>query len=341
MREQKDFNPELCHDLLLEKIKPSMAYNDDADYNKWKRQLREKFRELTGLDQIEQNACEPNFNIEWTEQKEGYSLTRFTFESEVGETVPCYFLVPSTGKKKYPLAIALQGHSNGFHISIGEQKYENDVNSFPRGMHAIQAVENGYAALAIEQRGMGERRPISRNRHKDVKCTYAALTAIGLGRTILGERIWDISKAIDVVEQNFPVCDTSDIIITGGSGGGTASFYAACYDERIKLCAPVCSFCSYKESILSIAHCSCNYIPFSYKYFDMHDLAALIAPRKLAIVTGKLDEIFPINGVERSYEVVKKIYARAGVPNNCSLSVTEEGHRWINDIVWDAINKIK
>jgi hypothetical protein len=52
------------------------------------------------------------------------------------------------------------------------------------------------------------------------------------------------------------------IVITGNSGGGTASFYSACLDERIKISAPSCSFCTYDSSILDIHHCPCNQIPY-------------------------------------------------------------------------------
>ena len=88
-----------------------------------------------------------------------------TFESEKGEFVPCYLLIPDTGKEKYPVAITLQGHSTGFHNSIGVVKYEQDEAYQPRGQFAIQTVKNGFIALAIEQRGMGERRPSARHQN--------------------------------------------------------------------------------------------------------------------------------------------------------------------------------
>ena len=40
-----------------------------------------------------------SINIESSEKKEGYTLTRFTFASEVGTKVPCYLIVPDTGKE--------------------------------------------------------------------------------------------------------------------------------------------------------------------------------------------------------------------------------------------------
>lgn len=339
MREQKFINSELCHDLLLTKMQPKLAYSQMVDYDEWKRELQAKFLELTGLDEIAKSDCPLNFDVEWKEEKDGYTLIRFTFDSEIGETVPCYLLVPNTGKKKYPVAITMQGHTTGFHNSIGEPKSEEDEKNYPRNAFAIQAVQNGFIALAIEQRGMGERKPFHGNRLPQSKCVYASRVAISLGRTILGERIWDIHKAIDVLEQYFPECDMDKILITGNSGGGTISYYSACYDQRIKLSVPSCSFCSYKESILSIAHCACNYIPLAYKYFDMQDLACMIAPRKLVVVTGEKDTIFPIDGVRRSYETVKEIYAKNQADHHCRLIETPMDHWWCVDIVWNAINE--
>jgi hypothetical protein len=138
--------------------------------------------------------------------------------------------------------------------------------------------------------------------------------------------------------SNFKEADTDKILITGASGGGTVSYYAACYDERIKLSVPSCSFSPYPESILDIRHCNCNYIPSAFRYFDMQDLASLIVPRRLAIVAGKEDEIFPIEGVQRGFETVKQIYSDDGAEDKCRLVVTPKPHWWCVDIVWKTIN---
>ena len=329
---------ELCHDILNEQIKQELAFDPRANYAEWRERLREKFHTLTGLDQIEKNACEPALEIELEEKKDGYTLTRFTFASEVGTRVPCYLLVPDTGKESYPVAITLQGHSTGFHNSIGEIKFpERDTSYQPRGAFGLQAVQNGYAALCIEQRGMGERRPTEKPRDAKM-CLYTAMTALMLGRTVLGERVWDIHCAIDVLRDSFPVCNTEQILVTGNSGGGTATFYAACYDERIKLAVPSCSFCSYKTSILDMFHCSCNYIPNAYRYFEMQDLSALIAPRPVVAIAGELDPIFPIHGVREAYATMEAIYRASGAGENCHLVVTPREHWWCEDLVWKTIN---
>ena len=149
---------ELCHQLLM-KAPPELSFDETKDYVFWKMQIKEKFIELTGLKNIEKNACPLNLQIESEEQKDGYKQIRFVFESEKGAFVPCYLLIPDMGKDKYPVAITLQGHSSGFHNSVGIVKYEGDEEFQKRGQFAIQAVKNGFIALALEQRGMGERRP--------------------------------------------------------------------------------------------------------------------------------------------------------------------------------------
>ena len=101
---------------------------------------------------------------------------------------------------------------------------------------------------------------------------------------------------------------------------------------------PSCAFCPYEESILNIYHCPCNYIPSAYKYFEMQDLAALIAPRRLVLIAGQKDNIFPIEGVRRGYKTVTDIYAAAGAPDACKLVETPEKHWWCVDLVWETIN---
>ena len=329
---------DLCHKILVNKNNGKLRYDNNApNYLAWKKSIKEKLIELLGLDIIAQNSCKLKLTIESDVKKEFYRQIRFVFESEIGAFVPCYLLVPNTNKKKYPLAITLQGHSTGFHNSIGEPKYERDFEYVKRGDFGVQAVKNGYAALCVEQRAMGERKTMA---HDDSRmCTFPTLVAFMLGRTTIGERIWDIMRVIDLLPE-FDFIDTEKILITGNSGGGTMSYYAACIDERIKISVPSCSFCSYEDSILSLFHCPCNYIPNSYNWFDMQDLSCLIAPRNLLVVAGELDEIFPIKGVRKAMDTVKEIYKKENALDNCSLIETKKGHWWCQDIIWPAINNI-
>lgn len=334
-------NADLCHDILRNKIKPELgAPKQGQSREEWKKELKDKFIELTGLKKIAKNACPLNIQIQETIEKEEYRQIQFTFESEVGETVPCYLLIPKTGKEKYPVAITLQGHSTGYHLSIGEQIYEKDKYYQPRAAYALQAVKNGFAALAIEQRGMGIKKPTGENRANDVHCRYAAMLALHMGRTIMGERIWDVHKAIDALAA-FPECDLDKVAVIGHSGGGAVAYYSACFDERIKLCVCSCSISTYKQSILNVAHCVCNFIPSAYEYFEMPDLSALIVPRNLVVVMGVNDRIFPIEGARQGFEIIRENYEKENVVECCMLLETPKDHWWCADIIWNATQEMK
>ncbi len=337
----------VCHDILTKNMRPELAFSEEISYGKWRDEVKAKFLEKLGMKRIEANACPLKYEIVEEKKMDGYLQQRIEFESEYGATVCFYLLTPDgmVDGEKRPVVITLQGHAeSGVHASIGDaichERLDYDRG---RGMFAVQSVKEGYVTVAIEQRGMGERKAVNTLVRRvsypdDELCYYEAMTAITLGRTLIGERCWDTSKTIDLLE-NFSQCDLNKIVITGNSGGGTASYYAACYDDRIKISVPSCAFCTYDESILKFYHCACNYIPEALVWFDMQDLACLIAPRRLAIIAGEHDTGFKIAGVRRGYETVKKIYTAAGVPENCKLIVTEKGHWWCEDVVWPLIKE--
>lgn len=339
----RKINNDVIHEELL-KGTPLLKYGEKNDYAAWKEQVRQKFVELLGLDVIAANACEIKVEIEECVEKEEYVRYRYVFESEKGCLVPCYLLIPRGPQKKYPVCICLQGHTTGFHISVGEQKYEGDARSLETSTFALDAVKNGYAALAVEQRGMGERTTLKEERGRALTCgcMFTAMTALMLGRTIIGERVWDVSRAIDSLAHFADRLDLEDVTVLGNSGGGTAAYYAACFDNRIKTAVPCCSVSAYRASIGNVWHCTCNYIPGIARYFDMGELSALIAPRKLLVCAGETDPIFPLEGTKEVYKVIEKIYEREGVPQNCRMEIyPQKPHCFDREVTFPALHKLR
>jgi dienelactone hydrolase len=166
------------------------------------------------------------------------------------------------------------------------------------------------------------------------------MSALLYGRTTIGERVFDISRAIDMATKNFSFIDEEKIACMGNSGGGTATIYAAALEERIKVAMPSCSLCTYKDSIGAMYHCTCNYIPGIALDFDMGDLCGLIAPRSLVVVSGAKDSIFPRHGVIESVEVARKYYAAAGVSDGIAWIEGPEGHRFYAALSWPTFHKM-
>ncbi|MBQ8196509.1 MAG: acetylxylan esterase [Clostridia bacterium] len=338
------YSPDGAHLKMLAK-KPLMAYDETRDFATQKEEITAKLMELFG--DMPDKIVDPKMQIEQVVEGDDYTEYRFNFYTEEDVQAICRLRIPKVKKDKYPLVICLQGHGKGMHRSFGEIKYPDFGEGPEDGDRDVgnQAIERGYAALAIDQRGMGERRTmldIDPNDADDgeTRCRLTSNTALLLGRTIIGERCWDVSRALDVALANWPVLDGDKIICTGNSGGGTATFYAAAFDKRIKVAMPCCSVCTWKHSIAAMIHCECNYIPGLGKYMDMGDIAAAIAPRKLIIINGRHDPIFLHEGVVETFETVKKIYKAAGVPDNCAMVTGEGGHRYYKDIAWAAFDKM-
>ena len=323
---KREYSPDLIHEKIVSTRTPLLMFDENADYITWKNSVKEKLVELLG-DMPEKVPL--NVDIEWRQEFDTYVEIRFSFDAEAETKVPCHLFIPKEVKKPCPVVICLQGHTTGMHISFGYPIFDPDEGYIARdGDFACQALKEGYAALVIEQRGFGERFTSKDHAPEgEPTCWYPSMSALLVGRTMIGERVWDISCAIDALNV-FDEIDMSRVGCMGNSGGGTAAYYAACMDERIKIVMPSCAVCTFKDSIGLMRHCVCNYIPGIAKYFDMGDLACLIAPRPLVMVSGKYDVGFFFRGAVESYNTIQRIYNKAKVPDKCKLVVGDAGHKF-------------
>ena len=320
---------------LIQKTVQTMAYDGVSPLKEWQAKARKKLELLLGMDKFEKVDAE--LEIEYTEKIEGATEIRFTFQSEAGYRVPCHLLLPD-GVEKPPVMIGLQGHSNGMHISLGRIKYEGDENCIKGGDRdfCVRAIKEGYAAIALEQRNFGE----CGGSEKGPRCAESSLTALLMGRTTIGERVWDIMRLIDVIESDFAdKVDTSKICCMGNSGGGTTTAYVAALEDRVALAMPSCAMCTYKDSIGAMGHCYCNYVPTIAQYFDMGDLLAMSYPKYFVQVSGVEDNIFPLFGAEAVFEKGKQAYDTLGDGDRCTLVKGNAGHRFYADDAWPVVHK--
>ena len=331
---------DICHETILRTRKKTLAYDETRDYATWRAQVKEKLRELLG-DMPEK--CDLDIRLEWQQEHDSFTELRYSFASEENIRIPCHLCIPKNAKQPCPVVICLQGHTTGMHISLGRPVYLGDEEMVSGGDRdfALENLREGYAALVLEQRAFGELKSeamLKFTPDAGTTCHHVAMTAMLIGRTLICERVWDVSRAVDFLET-LPQIDSMRIALMGNSGGGTATYYAACMEERISIAMPSCSVCSFKDSLVWKRHCACNYIPNIAKFFDMGDIACLIAPRPLIVVAGETDHGFHINGSLEAFETIKQIYKAAGAEDQCHLVVGPEGHRFYADLSWPVFAK--
>lgn len=330
------YNPQTEMLRRMKECTFALRIGEGEKLEQWQEKARKQLMKRLGLP-FEWVPAAPS--IEWTREEPGYTETRFVFQSEQDITVPCHLLLPDGAQhEKLPMIICLQGHSTGMHISLGRPIYPGDAESIAGDRDfARQAVARGYAALTVEQRGFGE----SGGTPKGPDCQQVAMQALLLGRTLIGERVWDVSRAIDAVGELFPVIDINRVAVMGNSGGGTTTIYTAAVDTRIAAAMPSCSICGFLPSIGAQVHCTCNYVPGIMQDFDMAELAGLVAPRPLVIVSGKDDSIFPIASAVEQYEIARdQYYARANAQETIVHVIGQGGHRFYAEEGWQAFDDV-
>ena len=324
--------PVELEEAALRELVPKRRYRDGEDFAAWQKNAREALRALLGMDRF--TPCDPAPQIEYERKKDTHTEIRFRFFSEPGFSVPCHVLIPEETAKGG--MICLQGHSTGMHNSLGIALYPGDEENQESGDRdfAIQAIRKGFIAVTLEQRCFGEQ---GGNPRPD--CYRTAMNALLRGRTLLGERVWDVQRLLDVLNERWNPKGLP-VYIMGNSGGGTAAFYAACIETRLAGAMPSCSVCTYADSIVFTTHCACNYVPRIAEEFDMGDLAGLIAPRPYVQVSGREDGIFLLRGAEAAFREAERLYAAADAQDKCRLVIGEGGHRFYADAAYAALEAV-
>ena len=298
----------------LERTTPALRYTG-GDVAAWQERLRPRLRELLGMP--EPSALPLRARTLWRRELELGTVEKVVFTAEPHADVVAYFCVPYDRPAPYPAVICLQGHGAGMHISIARERDDESAPIEVEGDRdfALGALRHGFAALCIEQRSFGVRREQVQSAVSPHGCHDAAMQALMLGRTLVGERVFDVDRGIDYLAQRGDV-DLSRLGVMGNSGGGTASVYAAAVLDRVRFAMPSCAFCTYADSIMNIYHCADNYVPGLLRWAEAANVVGLFAPKPLVVVAGREDSIFPLAGVRRAYDSLRTIFTPRRGPNN-------------------------
>jgi dienelactone hydrolase len=325
-------------------IKGIFAFEAESrdEWRIWQERFRPQLRKILGLDVIASDLAgyQPQAERASVEDMGDHIREFWHIWTEPTVPLPFYLLRPKSIRGSLPLILTPHGHNRPY-IYVGIAKTDAEAQSIQQGERdiAVQAVQQGYFAIAPTTRAFGETRTQTDKLEDAVhSCRTQLLHDLLVGRTPIGDRVWDISALIDWALVNLDV-DANRIAITGNSGGGTISLFAAACETRIGVAVPSSYFCTFAGSIGSIYHCACNYVPGILRLGEMSDVAGLIAPRPFCAISGKDDPIFPIAEAQLAFDHLKKIYSVAGVPDNCEHFVGHAGHRYYKAGAWPFINK--
>jgi dienelactone hydrolase len=300
---------------------------DKAQAQRWQGNLRLKLIELLGGFPAERGPLNP-VTLE-TRDFGKYRREKVLFDSREGVSVLAYVLTPVGARSPLPAVICVPGHGRGVDDIVGIDDKGRDRTDKDGYQHdfAIQVAEAGMAAVAIEPMGFGCRRdPRTEKRGLgQSSCQPVAGTALLLGQTMIGWRVYDVMRTIDWMATRSEF-DSKRIGCMGISGGGTCTLFSAALEPRIRVALISGYLNTFRDSIGSISHCIDNYVPGILNWAEMYDIAGLIAPRPLFIESGTKDNIFPVQASVSSFNKVRDIYGVFGAGDSVEQEVFEEAH---------------
>ena len=293
----------------------------------WQKQLRTKVTELIGGLPATRTPLRP-VTLE-TRTFPGYRRDKVLFDARPGVTVLAYVLVPEKVRRPAPVMICIPGHGRGVDDIVGIDDRGRDRTDKAGYQHdfALQVVEAGLAAVAIEPLGFGCRRDPANARQglSRSACQPSAGGALLMGQTMVGWRVWDVMRTIDYIATRSEL-DANRVGCMGISGGGTITVFASALEPRIKTALVSGYLNTFRDSVGSLSHCIDNYVPGILNWAEMYDIAGLIAPRPLFVESGERDNIFPVAASVASFGHVRDIYRMFGAESRIEHEVFPDEH---------------
>ena len=238
-----------------------------------------------------------------TISRPGYHIEKLAYESEPGITIPSLLFVPDGGDDKKAAVLMVSG--------------DGKKASAPQ---AEQLANSGMLVLSIDARGFGETQVNSDVNSKEFDQYFGdyrdAMMALLVGKTMVGMRVLDITRGVDLLSARRDV-DRNKIYAYGKKGGSIPALYAAVLDGRIRKVVLEDMLSSYDSVAENRIHRQMfeSVVPGALKFYDLPDLVASLAPRKVSIVsaTDPLGHELPATAVGKEYKRAVEAYRKMGM----------------------------
>lgn len=279
---------------------------------------RSELRSMLGLEPLPART-DLQTTVTGTIHHTGLTIHRLHYQSRPGLYVAANLYLPqgAAPEKGWPAVLYVCGHAK--------------VDSYGRLLgnktgyhhHGLWFARHGTACLIIDTVQLGELHGEHHGTYKLGRWDW-----ITRGYTPAGVEAWNAIRGVDLL-SDWPGIDGRRIGITGRSGGGAYSWFAAALDDRIQVAVPVAGITDLENHIIDDCvegHCDCMYF-VNYFGWDYGKLAALIAPRPLLLANSDNDRIFPLDGVLRIHNQLSGLYTRLKASDKLGVLITPGPHQ--------------
>jgi hypothetical protein len=296
--------------------------NSLADWKAKRGEYRRQLHEMLGLDPLpDKTDLKPV--ITGRLEHEEFVVEKLHLQSRPGLYVTGNLYLPKKIEKPLPTILYVCGHSR----VLGKDGTPMGAKAGYQH-HGAWYARNGYACLTIDTLQLGEIEGIHHGTHR-----YGMWWWLNRGYTPAGVEAWNCVRALDYLETR-PEIDKTRFGVTGRSGGGAYSWWIAAIDDRIKVAVPTAGITDLQNHVVDgtvEGHCDCMFMVNTYRW-DYPQVAALVAPRPLLISNTDSDGIFPLDGVVRTFDKVRRIYRlfdseKKGTSADVALNISPGPHK--------------
>lgn len=338
----------------------------DLDIAGWERrreEIQQRALELLGAFPDQRPDLRPQLRLE--EDLGTYRRCHVSFESEGGDRVTAYLLIPSAPRREPCPAVVVMHTSatSGKDSTVGRTGIRPEEPPDPDMAYALDVVEHGYVALALDADTAGERGVDGRI--SDTTLFYRRCP----NWSAMGKVAWDISRAVDFL-GTLDIVDHGRIACMGHCFGAYCSVFGAAFDPRIQAVLASSALWSFRSGRNAWARDPDDpealraakmiwgqragvytHIPKLAEYvgygldsllrplpLDYADLACLIPARLLAISVPSYDipqteplASFSEEITSHTCSSLARLYRMYGHPERFAIWMTESGHTWTHE----------
>lgn len=300
------------------------------EFENRRNKIKEHFISAIGGLDIEKTDLKAEFVD--TVERDSYLIKKVIYQSIPEFYVTANLYLPKEIKGEVPAILFACGH--------GEE-----AKAYPQyQMVCIELAGNGFIVLAVDPVGQGERMQyydkfLKRTlvRWGTTEHSYAGLQCTLTGANIARYFIWDLIRAVDLLES-LPEVDNERIGMTGNSGGGTQTSYMMLVEPRLKVAAP-CTYITSREEYMKTGQAhdnEQNIFKAISTGLNHDDFISSFAPKP--VMVGAVDsDFFCIEGTVRSYERAKAIYKLYGKEENIKLHIAKGTHGYNDELRGEAV----
>jgi len=297
------------HDIIVEKqrgLPPARGVpKSPADLDAFQRQMRQSVVRVLGL---EGDANVSGVRLLANTPRMDYRIEKIELLSEPGIYLTVWVWLPERPRRQAP---AIVYFNEAGLLGIGAE-----------GGMLEKLVQNGNVIVAVEVRGAGQTRPVRVPRFEqspyrnlfDIETGMAYLTW-SMRTSLLGMRVMDVRRAVSYAFSR-PEIDPERATVIGQGPAALWVLFAAALDPRIK--SAVCDgmLISYRAiaGAERFLYSASALAPGALKHFDLPQIAASIAGRRLTLVSplDGMRAAVPLPDAEEIYRFASQTFEAAG-----------------------------